>query len=590
VSGANTKFVEVFSAMRRRAVFVAVALALTTEVASSASPVIHVRGAARIDATASLFDGTVFVTGTVTDDTGRPVGGATLELRATATDGSTVPLPPLGACPDRPNTAPASAGSGPRPTRPLGSDASGRFCATLVVEHASALVLAFVDPRGLFDAAEQRVVVDAARRGVDLRFAPTTATFELERETQRLQVSTHVLGTGPGLTPPLALAVYLSTPKGETLVGQGACPVDGATELELSSKKIGSPGPLELVLRFAGTPSLQPAEARRRVLATAQVRLGLGRAPGAADPADGIPLELAVGSAAGAVDGGAVEARLAGQTVGIAPVEHGAAHLVTQFPRRADTAKLELRYLPVEPWWRPGVALGVDVKLLSRARWVSLGWLSALGAIAAWLLWGWRRPAREPEARPATEARAPVAGLHLVKREDNQPGWRGVVRDAHDEVPIPRAVVSLVSRVPERRVIARTVADEGGRFELVGSVDGELELAVSATWHTDFSGRAPAHGELRVDLVSRRRYLVGRLVGWAERRAPGSRTRAEPTPGDVKRQGRRARRDEVVAWAAAVESAAFGPEPVDEKIEREVSRLEPPERVDPAAHAPKRDH
>jgi hypothetical protein len=403
-------------------------------------------------------------------------------------------------------------------------------------------------------------------------------------------VSTHVVGAGPGLSPPLPLAVYLATPKAEVLVAQGACPADGATELELASNRLGAPGPVELVLRFAGTPSLQPAEIRRRVLATAGVRLALGRPPAAADPTDGIPLELALDSAAGPVNTGSVEARLQGRTVGIAPVERGAAHLVAQFPRRGDDATLELRYLAVEPWWRPGATLDVEVKLLSRARWVSLGWLSALGAIAAWLLWGWRRPAREANARAMPEAPAPVAGVHLVKREDDQPGWRGVVRDAHDQAPIARAVVELVDRTAARHLIARTVADDLGRFELSGAAGDELELAVSATWHTNFSSSAPPHGELRVDLVSRRRHLLGRLVGWADRRGARGRAGAEPTPGDVKRRGRRMHRDEVVAWAAAVENAAFGPEPVDEKIERDVQRLEPPERDDPNALQVKRDH
>jgi len=164
------------------------------------------------------------------------------------------------------------------------------------------------------------------------------------------------------------------------------------------------------------------------------------------------------------------------------------------------------------------------------------------------------------------------------------------VRDAHDERPIAGAVVALVSRAPEARLIARVLADEEGRFELGDAAPGELELAVSAAWHSDFSCRAPPHGELRVELVSRRRYLVGRLVRWAERRGPLSRTRAEPTPGDVKRHGRRAHRDEVVGWANAVEAAAFGPDPVDETIERDVTGREPPERVESEPREVKRGH
>ncbi|HTQ05809.1 MAG TPA: carboxypeptidase-like regulatory domain-containing protein [Polyangiaceae bacterium] len=558
--------------------------------APGASPVIQVRGAARVNATASAAFGSVVVTGSVIDDTGRPVGGATLELRAFAADGSAVLIPPLGACANRPTTTPGGQLLGPRAAQSLGSDTSGRFCATLVAERANSVALSFSDPRGLFDATEARVAIDRSRRGVELRLAPTTATFELERETQRVQVTTHVVAAATGVEPPLPLAVYLATPNGDVLVAQGACPIDGATEFDVPSSKLARPGPLELVLRFAGTPSLQPAEARRRVLATARVRLELSQHPAAADPTDGIPLDVAVGSAVGAVTSGSVEARLFGQTVAIGRVEHGAAHLVAQFPRRGDQAELELRYLPLEPWWRPGDPVALKVDLLSRARWVSLGWLSALGAIAAWLLLGWRRPERGPGARPATEPRAPVAGVHLLKREDDRPGWLGVVRDAHDGSPIAGAVVAIVSPSPDKRLLGRVTADEAGRFAIDGAADAGLELSVSAPLHSDFSCRAPPHGELRVDLVSRRRFLVGRLVRWAEHRGPFGRGRAEPTPGDVKRYGRKARRDEVVAWASAVEAAAFGPAPVDETIERNVVRHEPPEGEKPEPHVVKRDH
>jgi hypothetical protein len=570
----------------------AATMALTSEAAGapSATPVVRVRGAARVTATASAVDGSVVVTGSVIDDTGRPVGGATLELRAFAADGSAVPLPPLGSCANRPATTPGGQLLGPRPSQALGSDTAGRFCATLSAERVSNIVLAFNDPRGLFDASEARVPVDRARRGVELRLTPATATFELERETQRVQVTTHVVAAAPGIEPPLPLAVYLATPNGDTLVAQGACPIDGATELDLPSSKLTAPGPLELVLRFAGTPSLQPAEARRRVLATARVRLELSRKPAGADPTDGIPLDVALGSSAGAVTGGSVEARVLGQTVGIGRVERGATRLVAQFPRRGDTAELELRYLPLEPWWRPGDPVTVKVDLLSRARWVSLSWISALAAITAWLLWGWRRPERTPGTRPAVEPRAAVAGVHLLKREDDRTGWRGVVRDAHDGSPVPDAIVALYSPNPERRLLGRVTADEQGRFALEGAADANLELAVSAVLHSDFSCRAPAHGELRVDLVSRRRFLVGRLVRWAEHRGPFGKGRAEPTPGDVKRYGHKARRDEVEAWASAVEAAAFGPDAVDEATERNVSRHEPPEDENPGPRVVKRDH
>ncbi len=540
-----------------------------------------------MSAAASSLEGALLVAGSVSDDTGRPVSGALLTARALAADASPVSLPAPTACPNQPSGA-----SGPGSTRPeqtLRADANGRFCAMFATDRVSHIVLAFSDARGLIDASEQRVPVDHSRRGVELRFAPAAASFELERDQQRLQVSTRVAAPLPGSAAPLPLAVYAVTPSGEVLVAQGACPADGAAELDVPSNRLPGPGPVELALRFAGSPSLQPAEARRRVLATALVRLELSRAPAPADPTDGIPFDVGVGSAAGAVEGGSIEARLDGQTVGLAKVERGAARLVAQFPRRADSARLELRYLAAEPWWRPGDPLTVEVKLLSRAKWVSLGWVSALAAIALWLLWGFRRPTQKGGASAAPGPRAPVAGVHLVRREDGEPGWRGSVRDAHDERPIPGASVALVTPAPERSVVTHVVTDDRGAFHLAASSLGELELAVSAPWHSDFTCRAPPHGELRIDLVSRRRHLVGRLVRWADHRAPSARDRAEPTPGDVKRYGRRASRDEVVEWAGAVERAAFGPEAVDEALERDVIRREPAE-VDPSPRDVKRDH
>ena len=183
-----------------------------------------------------------------------------------------------------------------------------------------------------------------------------------------------------------------------------------------------------------------------------------------------------------------------------------------------------------------------------------------------------------------------MAGVHLLKREDDTTGWRGVVRDAHDGSPVPGAIVALYGPSPERRLLGRVTADAHGHFALEGAADATLELAVNAVFHSDFSCRAPAHGELRVDLVSRRRFLVGRLVRWAEHRGPFGKGRAEPTPGDVKRYGHKAHRDEVVSWANAVEAAAFGPESVDEAAERNVTRREPPEGENPEPLGVKRDH
>jgi hypothetical protein len=548
-----------------------------------AAPVVRVRGAAKIGAAAFANEDAVVLSGSVVDDTGRPVGGASLRVRGLATDGASVALSALGGCADPTLSAGARAGTtARRGEQVIRADPTGRFCVSAEASGLASLAVSFVDEHGLLDAAEEKIPVDRTRRAVELRILPVTAALELERDQQRLAVTTRTQTPLAGAPPPLPLAVYAITADVETLIAQGACPLNGETELVFPTAKLPTPGPVELVLRFAGSSSLQPAEARRRVLATARVRLALSRAPEAADPSEGVVLDVALGSAAGAVETGSVEARLDGQTVGIAPVERGAARVLAQFLRSGTSARLELRYLPTAPWWRQGEALSVEVPLVARGRWTSLAWLLVLSALASFLVWGWRRPERTERPRTGPdEPRPRVAGVHVVKRDDGYIGWRGVVRDAHDELPVEDALVSLVERGAEPRVHARAVADRAGRFELWAAAGGELELVVTARWHSDFSCPTPPHGELLIDLVSRRRHVLGRLVRWAERRGPLNRGRAEPTPGDVKRHGRRARNDDVADWAAAVEAAAYGPRAVDETTEHDVIRQEPPDPAEP---------
>ena len=125
-----------------------------------------------------------------------------------------------------------------------------------------------------------------------------------------------------------------------------------------------TPEVLTLDARFAGTESFQPAETARRLPRTARVTLNLVRRPEPSDPESGIALDLAVGSSRGAVDSGSVEARLAGETVGIAAVEHGTARLLARFARKpVKTVELSLHYLPREPWWTPPRPLRVEAPL-----------------------------------------------------------------------------------------------------------------------------------------------------------------------------------------------------------------------------------
>jgi hypothetical protein len=145
------------------------------------------------------------------------------------------------------------------------------------------------------------------------------------------------------------------------------------------------------------------------------------------------------------------------------------------------------------------------------------------------------------------------------------------------------ALVAIVTEEPEgARAIARTTTNDQGHFELPDvTTDTETRFVVTARWHATLKVKLPAHGRLEIDLVTRRRQLVARFIAWATREGHGVKGRSEPTPGDVRKAAQRGRRPDIVDWADAVEGAAYGPEPVDEPVERRVLEREPPDRGRP---------
>jgi hypothetical protein len=208
--------------------------------------------------------------------------------------------------------------------------------------------------------------------------------------------------------------------------------------------------------------------------------------------------------------------------------------------------------------------------------------LVLLGGVALFLVQSWRRP--RPTARAAEAARGakgPIASVVVVEQDQSLRAWRGSVHDAHGDGPLAGAEIEVLEPGPERRILVRARADAMGRFELAPPADpAGMLLAASAPLHSELVSPAPAFGVVRIGLVSRRRTLLGRLTRWANLKPPFGRGRAEPTPADVERLARRGRQEEVADWARSVESAAFGPLPVDEHAEREIVRQEP---VDPPA-------
>lgn len=568
--------------MNGRGLFVAVLAGLNLVPATAlADPAIRVRGAARFEAGATAEGDLVVVTGALLDDIGRGVAGGAIAVGALSADGREVRTL-VRPCPGDPALVPHGEAKPSEVSMKPGRD--GRFCVVLAKGGVASVNLRYTDERGLIEASTRRLPVEATRRRVALRFVEPPPVLELERDAQRLDVLARSDGPLLAPVPPLPMALFARAAREgarDSLVAQGSAELGRSVGLTFPSDRLEEPGPVELTLRFSGSDRLQPAESRLRLHVTARVTLALSRAPAAGDPREGIEIDVAVATPKGAVESGAVEAVLAGRTVGIANVERGSARVTVRFPRSGPLARVELRYLPREPWWRPGPPLTVDVPVAPRGPWGSVGWLLLLAGVAFFLIRSWRRPrpaARGPDA--ARTGRGPVASLVVVEQDQSLKAWRGSVVDAHGDGPIAGAEVEVLEPGTEKRVVARARTNQEGVFELVSPADtAGMLFAANAPFHSELVSPVPAFGVVRIGLVTRRRQLLGRLARWAHHKPSFGRARAEPTPGEVERHARRARHEEVADWAHAVEAAAFGPLPVDEHAERDVVRREP---ADPA--------
>lgn len=565
---------------RRRHAYVLVALALSCVVLGSARSAhgikLRVRAGSQIDARATGRAGRLEIRGMLRDDAGRPLEGR-VRGRLRATPGSAaLPVGVPSACP------PTSVGQ-----LHLGkdeilvdTDGAGSFCFTLpgAVE-AGVVGLEFEGDR-LYDRSTAEVPIDSSRHALTLSFSPDPRELPLEREVHGVWVDARLEPAADAPAEPVQLRLLLqegTQPPRE--VARGSVRPGERTELELRSRELGGPGPATLVVEFAGSHAVQPARRTTAILRTARVSLSLAGSVQPADPSDGVDLDVAVGSALGAVPGGAIEALVAGQSAGTAPVSAGSAHLVAAFAAPiTGVVPVTVRYLPDAPWWIAGDSVTVNVPVAPPSPWRRLPWVIAALIVGWWVVQGWRRPARtEKKEGDRTSLPPGRPSLDVIEVLPDNAGWRGRVLDAHEGTPIARAHVRIyVPSFQGDGMVAESETDEEGRFELgaVAPAHG-ARLVATATWHASLEKPLPPAGHLAVSLISRRRALLGRLVDWANRMGKPWARPGDPTPGHVATVARARHADDVGTWAEAVEQAAYGPEAPDAEAEGRIVAREP---------------
>jgi hypothetical protein len=537
---------------------------------------VRVRGSVSIEARAIPRGDTLEVRGSLKDDVGRPLGQARLRARFQRERGG--PLVPM---------------TSPRPCKPtrtrdlyhtwgelvIDTDGTGAFCFSLSDAKRRGVVELEFDGDRDYDKAETSVDVDSSRRSLLLSFLRLGA-LPLESESHAITVSTGVDPPEEASSEPLQLRLVLEERDGKRRdLAKATTQAGESAEFRVAARALGQPGPATLWVEFAGSDTIQPAKKSGLITRTARVTLSPAGTLPTADPSDGVELNVAVGSALGAVPGGAVEGVVNGESVGAAPVSMGIAHVAMWFPLPTHgVIPVTLRYLPEAPWWVAGEPLSLSLPVAPPSPWRRVPWVIAAIGIAFWVVRTWWRPTRtEKPERDRVSVPPGRPSLDVVEVGPLRSGWKGRVLDAHDGTAIAGARISvMVPSFGGDGVGASDVADDDGAFTLSHVESGEgARLEVTARYHSTLIRPLPPAGNVVVSLVSRRRSLLGRLVDWAGRMGRPWTLPGEPTPGHVAKVAAARRAADVEGWAEAVEAAAYGPETPDAEAEERIREREP---------------
>jgi hypothetical protein len=537
---------------------------------AEAAPRIHVHGTSTFDVTTSRGSGTLNFQGRLRDDTGRALGGKTVQARVTvgSEHGEIVPVQRCA--------LPVSGEF----LLTLKTNDSGWFCASVIASGDDPYFAHFLwSGDAEVDGATLLAKADPSHRALQIDFRPVPSVIDLDKTSQEIDVEAHIQDedakTSLGPVP-----LRLSDEGGRAL-GQTSL-ASGKAAFTVPGGSFGPPGQGELRVMFDGDGFTSPALRVAPVIRRASVLLAPLGALRPQDPEEGARVPLRVTLLSGdPVPTGIVEATYGGRAVGSATVDRGGADLVVTFPVDPDakTADLQIRYVSDTPWYVRGDSLDVPLPLATGHPARKAVLLLASLVVVLWLALARRRPALAvPKTKPAVTPPPGKPGIAVVRAvQDARVGWSGRVLDAHDGVAIAEVEVRLERpSFTGSDLLARTVTGTGGRFELRydSSRKGD-RLIASAPFHETVNQGLPAFGEIEVALVARKRALLERLVQWAKAVKGGKPGRIEPTPGLVARS---AVDPKVEQWARAVEAASFGPDPVDAQAEAVVESLAPRRR------------
>jgi hypothetical protein len=577
-------------------VFLLSTLTLTRE--ARATERLRVRGEARL-ATQAIREATspsgtdVVLSGTLTDDAAAPLPHerVLLRLKKAASPDS----PGNGAITQGPPTAAFSHPHGCSESErehereiirvlsqtelAVMTDDAGRFCVRTTVSARNFAVTYSFGPEAaapLVDGVEKQLVIDASRRGVELRFDPTPSIVSLDSAVVSFDVV--ALYTDATPNPPaqdLPLRVSLDGRELASVVTDA-----GRAHVSLSAKTLGPPGLGELWVSFDGNETADAASIATPIERRARVQLTPPPSPlEVHETNDGISFDVTVRTRSDIVDEGTVEARVDGNTVGAGTVRQGVA--AVHIPSRVfdgERLSLKLRYVPTSSWLEPEGEPPLELRLPSnpsRARLPLL--LSGAAVLGLFVLarLGSRARVLPPKGSVRDDEGMPRIETVPTKIGEKADGWSGLVLDAHDGTPLSGARVWIErGTFAGSEIVADSFAGTDGSFRLpnVERATGELRLAAESRHHARFAQPLPPAGTIRIALASHRRMLLSELVRWARKRGLPYDATPEPTPLHIRRAA--SQNPSTAKWATAVERAAFGPDPMDAQTASQIAAMQ----------------
>jgi hypothetical protein len=508
------------------------------------------------------------IAGSLRDEAGSAIPDALLVVTPMADTSATIPWRSVGRCSED-----GSSGAGTF-DHAVTTDASGAFCIVGTLARSEALFRVVYAGGPLHEGTRSDILWNARQQPLSVAFAPRPERIDLD--APRVLVFARVT-TPPGSSGK-GLRLVLTGEDGQDLAS-AQTDASGFAHFDVPSAALSGPGMGNLTASFSGTDDLAPAHTTATVTRSVRVRLTAHENEVRGDPARGLTVQVRADSSRGAVPTGAVEATLDHELVGVGAVVDGSADVVLTYRPTRDTPHrtVQLRYRPDAPFYEQAGSIAVAVTAVAPSPWLRAVPVVLAAAVAGWLVRGWWRPRRrEREKTPRPTLRG-ESSVDVVRPSPARDQWTGRVVDAHDGSPIAGARVRVV--VPsfvDLDVVVDTRTDASGAFDFrIHTAEKDLRLLVESSYHAEVERPLPPASEMVVALASRRRLLLDRLVRWARRGGKPWHQEPDPTPGHVIRVARGHRGDAVAVWAERVERGAYGPDPVDQRLEKEVRDLEP---------------